>query len=164
MIECGTVIESKSDQGQAVVRVNILGRETQWLPVLQTANSFKRAFTPVRAGTQVVVLENRYVLGALFCNDAPEPSGASETCEVTEYDDGTRITYDTAAKTLSIDGAGDMVIHLAGDATVKAEGNVNVTATSISLNGGSPCVTTGHICHFTGNPHGDGSSTVTAGF
>ncbi|WP_462150879.1 phage baseplate assembly protein V [Pseudoalteromonas xiamenensis] len=50
-----------------------------------------------------------------------------------------------------------------GNAAVKVAGDVTVDGATIKLNGGSPCVTTAHICHFTGSPHGDGSSTVSAG-
>ncbi|MGL4224619.1 MAG: phage baseplate assembly protein V [Vibrio sp.] len=155
MIECGTVIESKSAQGQSVVKVNILGRETQWLPVLQQATSFKRAISPARVGAQVVVLSNRYVIGAIFNNGCPEPEGASDSAEVIEYEDGTRITYDTKAKVLNVQASGEI--------TVNAAGVVKVDAPSIKLNDGAGVVTGAHICAFTGNPHADCSSCVTAG-
>ncbi len=155
MIDCGTVIDSKSEQGQSVVKVNILGLETQWLPVLQEANSFKRKVSPIPKGTQVVVLNNRYVIGAIFHNDSPEPEGATDSVEVTEYADGTRIRYDTKAKVFHIQAAGEI--------TVKADGDVKVNAPNIKLNDGTGVVTGAHICAFTGLPHSDCSSCVTAG-
>lgn len=69
----------------------------------------------------------------------------------------------------SIDGkatanvAGDMSATVGGDLAVDVSGAANVNAETIGLNDGNPCVTTGHICHFTGMPHGDGSTTVRAG-
>lgn len=155
MIDCGIVIESKSEQGQSVVTVDILGRKTNWLPVLQEANSFKRKVSPVRVGTQVVVLLNRYVIGAIFNKESPEPSGANGHCEVCEYEDGTRISYDSKAKELNIKGVGDMTINLDGNAVVNAK--------NIHLNEGKGVVTGAHICAFTGLPHSDCSSCVTAG-
>ncbi|KJY85639.1 phage baseplate assembly protein V [Pseudoalteromonas piscicida] len=59
--------------------------------------------------------------------------------------------------------AKDATLKCDGSASVQAGGDVSVEGASIALNGGSPCVTTAHVCHFTGSPHGDGSSTVTAG-
>ncbi len=163
MIDCGTVTESKSDQGQAVVKVNILGRTTQWLPVLQEANSFKRKASPVREGTQVVVLLNRYVIGAIFNQDSPEPNGANGSCEVCEYEDGTVIKYDTQNKQLSVTASGEITINVSGDVTLQAGGNVQADASNIHLNGGTGVVTGAHICALTGLPHSDCSSTVTAG-
>jgi hypothetical protein len=58
---------------------------------------------------------------------------------------------------------GNLSATVKGNANVDAEGDVIVNGKSIAMNGGSPCVTTAHICHFTGTPHGDGSSTVKAG-
>jgi hypothetical protein len=46
---------------------------------------------------------------------------------------------------------------------VNAATECTIDAPKIKFNGGSPIVTTAHICHFTGTPHGDGSSTCTAG-
>ncbi len=155
MIDCGTVIESKSNKGQSVVKVNILGLESNWLPVLQEANGFKRKASPIPKGTQVVVLNNRYVIGAIFNNGCPEPDGATECVEVTEYEDGTRITYDTQAKELSIQAVGEV--------TVKADGDIKANAPNIKLNDGTGVVTGAHVCAFTGLPHSDCSSCVTAG-
>ncbi|MFU1805984.1 hypothetical protein, partial [Enterococcus faecium] len=68
-----------------------------------------------------------------------------------------------SAGTLNIKTTKDIKVETSANAKVTASGNADVTAAKIGLNGGAPCVTTAHICHFTGNPHGDGSSTVTAG-
>ncbi len=163
MIDCGTVIESKSDHGQSVVKVNILGLESNWLPVLQEANSFKRKASPIPKGTQVVVLNNRYVIGAIFNNGCPEPDGASDSVEVIEYADGTRITYDTEAKTLNIDGAGDLAVNLNGNASIIAK-KAEVQADSITLAGSDGGVVRQcDTCSFTGAGHPKASTKVKAG-
>jgi hypothetical protein len=67
---------------------------------------------------------------------------------------------------LKISVIGKQQIHIdSKEANVKvtAATECTVNAPKIALNGGSPIVTTAHICHFTGTPHGDGSSTCKAG-
>ncbi|WP_346348092.1 hypothetical protein [Shewanella abyssi] len=60
----------------------------------------------------------------------------------------------------TVKGKMDMVITK--DLKIQAK-NITEDADTIKLNGGASVVTCAHICHFTGGPHGDGSSTVTAG-
>jgi hypothetical protein len=67
---------------------------------------------------------------------------------------------------LKISVIGKKQIHIdSKEANVKitAATECTVNAPKVALNNGSPIVTTAHICHFTGSPHGDGSSTCTAG-
>ncbi|MGL5906205.1 MAG: phage baseplate assembly protein V [Shewanella sp.] len=49
------------------------------------------------------------------------------------------------------------------DVKITAASKCTIDAPKIALNGGAPIVTTAHICHWTGSPHGDGSSSCTAG-
>ncbi|MCT8858361.1 hypothetical protein K5M76_06675 [Shewanella xiamenensis] len=57
---------------------------------------------------------------------------------------------------------GQMTMNITKDLRITAK-NITEDADTIKLNGGSAVVTCAHICHFTGAPHGDGSSTVSAG-
>lgn len=57
---------------------------------------------------------------------------------------------------------GQMTMNITKDLRITAK-NITEDADTIKLNGGLPVVTCAHICHFTGAPHGDGSSTVSAG-
>ncbi|WP_338725707.1 hypothetical protein V8687_18340 [Shewanella baltica] len=57
---------------------------------------------------------------------------------------------------------GKMTMTITDDLRITAK-NITEDANTIKLNGGAAVVTCAHICHFTGAPHGDGSSTVTAG-
>ncbi|SHF30912.1 phage baseplate assembly protein V [Vibrio gazogenes] len=107
-------------------------------------------------GSQTVALTG------LFSDSFPSPSGdPNEILRV--YPDGSRINYHAQNHVLTVDIKGDAHINVDKSAHIVAGDAATVDAKSIALNGGSPCVTTAHICHFTGNPHGDGSSTVTAG-
>jgi hypothetical protein len=68
-------------------------------------------------------------------------------------------------QSVQIDGANN--IKVGGNTNLTCSGSVNITAAAgINLDGGSGSlgniVTTKHTCHFTGSPHGVGSSTVKA--
>lgn len=108
LIDIGVVVGVKPKQ--ALVRVDLLGHITDWLPVMQQANSFKRRFTSLREGQQVVVLNNRVVIGSIYNRDCPEPDGSNEHVDVVEYEDGTRIVYDTKAKILTVNNVGDIQV------------------------------------------------------
>jgi phage baseplate assembly protein V len=98
----------------------------------------------------------------LFSNQYPAPSvKANEILRV--YPDGSKVLYDNDAHKLTIDVKGETEIKTSGKTVVNATQEVLVNGLKIRLNEGKNVVTTGHVCHFTGNPHGDGSSTVTAG-
>ena len=159
LIQAGSVIEVHGSQ--ALVKVNVLGRETDWLPVLQQANAFKKHYVSMRLGEQVVVLANRYVVGSIFNTDCKEPSGSSNATDIVEYEDGTRFEYNTQSKTLVISCVGDVTVTCK-NAVIDAD-SVAVNSQDIALNNGVGVVTGDHICMFTGNPHADCSQTVTAG-
>jgi phage baseplate assembly protein V len=98
----------------------------------------------------------------LFSDKFPSPSNdPNEILRV--YPDGTRVSYHAKNHHLKVDINGAADIHVEKDATVDVDGVASVKGKKIKLNEGCSVVTTGHKCHFTGKPHGDGSSTVTAG-
>ncbi len=95
------------------------------------------------------------------------------------YPDGTRVCYDKEKHQLDVKVAGVANVVVDEDATVNVGGNAKLTvsgttkvtsggdatvdAPNIKLNGGTGVVTGAHKCMVTGLPHGDCSSTVTAG-
>jgi len=117
LIQAGTVVEA--DANRALVKVNVLGAVSDWLPILMQANSFKKHWVGLRVGMQVLVLANRYVLGSIYNKDCAEPSGASDTTDIQDYDDGTLISYDSKAHHLDV--------HLVAGATlsVQSTGGIN---------------------------------------
>lgn len=182
LIRIGTVAEV--DHASARVRVTIGGLTTARLPWLELRAGETRTWNPPTLGEQVLVLSPGgdlsagVVLSGLYRQAHPAPSD-DEKVIGRWYPDGTRVEYDHDNHRLLIHCVGDIQLEVegnltatvGGDASLEAAGDVAVTAggqatidaDSIHHNGGNPVVTTGHICHFTGNPHGDGSSTVTAG-
>lgn len=158
LIRLGTVAEV--DYATARLRVQIGELLTAWLPWLELRAGTTRTWSPPTVGEQVLVLSPggdlaaAIVIAGIYQQAHPAPS--SDPSVIGKWlPDGTRVEYDHSAHTLTVRCVGDVAVHAAGKVTVAAE--------SIHHNGGNPVVTTGHICHFTGNPHGDGSSTVTAG-
>lgn len=115
----GKIIEIET--GKSLARVDVLGRITPHLPVLQVANTFKRHWTPLCIDEQVVVIEDSFILRGLFNVNCKEPEGANDTTDIIEYEDGTRIEYDTSAKTM----------------TINAVGTINVNAKIINVVGGA---------------------------
>lgn len=57
---------------------------------------------------------------------------------------------------------GNLNITVKGNLKATVDGDATVDAKKIALNGGKGVVTGDHICAFTGSPHSDCSSTVTA--
>ena len=109
MLEFGTIVETKSQNGKALAKVNILGRVTDWLPILSSANSFKRSFTPARINEQVAVLDDLLILGSIFNKGCSEPAGDNSK-EIMEYEDGTLISYDSKNSVLLISAIKDISI------------------------------------------------------
>jgi len=190
LIQVGVVAEI--DPAAQRVRVDIGERTSAWLRwTVQRAGS-DRTWWPPTEGEQVLVFApNGDVVAAVAGNslyqqehDAPADAG---TIRRTVMGDGARFTYDRDAKRLEVELPGDAVAQIAGDATVEIGANASVAiagdasvdvggaaaltagteatvdAPKIALNKGTGCITQQSICHFTGQPHGDGSKTVKAG-
>jgi phage baseplate assembly protein V len=140
IVKVGTVSELLLTQDKALARVTIGGRQTPLLPVVMKANSFKRHWVPIRIGEQVTVFspfgnpDLGFVVPSIFHTGCKEPEGASGHTEVIEYEDGTRIVYDTQAKSLSLNAVGDVFLSARGNITIKADGNFRVEAARVDLN------------------------------
>ncbi|MGP5308101.1 phage baseplate assembly protein V [Vreelandella alkaliphila] len=158
LIRLGTIAEV--DHTAARVRVNTGELLTDWLPWVEGRAGTTRDWNPPTQGEQVMIFSPGgdpaagVVLTGIYSNAHPTP--ATNPNVIGRWlPDGTHIEYDHANNRLFIDCVGPI--------NVKASGTVTVDAPLIKHNQGTGVVTQQHICHFTGNPHGDGSSTVKAG-
>lgn len=144
IVSYGTITETKNDQGLALVRVKLMDRETDFLPVINFSNSYKRKFIPSRIGEQVAVFSpfgeasSGFVISSIFNKKSKEPTGSNDHTEVTEYEDGTVISYDTKAKELKVLASNKITI-VCNAATVNAN-TVDITATTtntgdVTING-----------------------------
>lgn len=169
---------SEVDPKAAKVKVQHGDNTTPWIKWFALYAGEVKEYRCPSVGEQCLLLNyaagdnssQSFALFGLFSDQFPAPTAdPNEILRV--YPDGTRVSYNTESHKLAVTIEGEAQVNVAKSAqvdvgtsaTVKAGGVVKVDGEKIHLNGGSPCVTTAHICHFTGNPHGDGSSTVTAG-
>jgi len=158
------------------VRVRLADRLSDWVPFVAGRAGNDKSWWPPEVGEEVMVLSPNgealaaVALAALYHDQRPAPGDRPDLARFT-FADGAVFEYDRAASVLSVSLPGEARVQVVGDVTAQVGGNLAATvdgtaevdAASIHLNQGNAVVTTGHICHFTGNPHGDGSSTVTAG-
>ncbi|MEQ5834225.1 phage baseplate assembly protein V [Marinobacter sp. NFXS9] len=172
LIRIGTIAEVDHDRARA--RVQAGDNLTGWQRWITLRAGTTVDWDPPTEGEQVVLispsgdLAQAIIITGLFRQNAPS-SSPDEHKRV--YPDGSEITYDHVKKQLVANLVGKVNVNITGDATVNVGGNATtavagickVNAEKIHHNDGNPVVTTGHVCHFTGLPHGDGSSTVTAG-
>jgi phage baseplate assembly protein V len=174
LIRLGTI--AQVDHAARKLRVQTGGLLTGWLPWPAEVGRNYRRWRPLRTGTQVILAcpsgdpAQAVVVQILYTTALDAPS-TDPDIDLIEFDDGTLIHYDSAAHRLSIDVHGDASVQVEGDATLMVGGDLAATvegvatldATHIALNQGTGVVTGECICPFTGKPHADISTTVTAG-
>ncbi len=165
LLTIGTIVETKSEEGKALARVNICGRVSDFLPVLSFANSYKKHYIPARIGEQVLVLapygeaNGGIILRGIFNKECKEQEGASDFKEIISYEDGVEFSYDTKNSTLEINSPKQISISCQ-NAFIAAQ-RVEIDSASIDLGlGGAGVVTTECICAFTGSPHPQGSQNT----
>ena len=113
IIQIGSVHEAKITDGHHLARVVLDDegsnkRVSPFLPVKSLANSFGRVFFPVRSGEQVVVISpfgnvnGGFIIRSIFHNRCKVPNGANEHTTVVEFEDGTRVSYDSKQSDLKV--------------------------------------------------------------
>jgi phage baseplate assembly protein V len=177
-------------------RVAVDDLTTDYLPVIQMASEFKRKFEPIRVKEQCIILapygdiNAGVILRGLYYSAFPAPE-VSETKEITVFEDGTKISYDSKASELMVDVVKSVKIICktvtvdCEDATVKAKNSIKadcakldvkcdtanvkadevlVESPSIDLGGvgGLGVITQECICSLTGKPHPEASTVVRA--
>lgn len=130
-VDLGTVV-GVDLANRALVRVQLGDRVTNWLPYKSIANAFIKVWMPPRIGEQVTVLlpfaeaNGGIAFGSIFNKGCKEPDGANDHNFIVEFEDGTRIVYDTSTHDLSISTQHE--INFTATA-VNIEGNLNVSGT-----------------------------------
>lgn len=121
-----------SSPRRALVRVKLGDRVTNWLPYRSIANKFIKIWIPPCIDEQVTVLlpfaeaSGGIAYGSIFNKGCKEPEGANDHNFIVEFEDGTRIVYDTSTHDLSISTQHE--INFTATA-VNIEGNLNVSGT-----------------------------------
>lgn len=115
------------------LRLDIRGRRTGWLPYPNEIGHNFRRWRPLRIGTQVLAAcpsgdPANAVIVAILPTDALPPPAAAETLDLIEFDDGSRVEYDSAAHKLRAVSVGDIEAQAARNATLAAGGDLTATA------------------------------------
>jgi len=138
IVQVGTISVTKTRQGKALAKVILDDDEdnkrvTRFLPVLSLANSFARVWFPVRVDEQVLVISpfgnanSGFIIRSIFNRGCKEPDGSNEHTTVVEFEDGTRMSYDTKASELKVEAVKTINIFCV-DANVEASKQVYVKA------------------------------------
>jgi len=83
IVQVGTVTETKCDDGLALARVNILGRVTDFLPIVMISNSFIKVWMPVQVNEQVLVISpfgeanSGFIIPSIYHKANKEPEGST---------------------------------------------------------------------------------------
>ncbi|ALV64651.1 phage baseplate assembly protein V [Campylobacter fetus] len=138
MITLGTICEV--EVSKSLVKVNYQGTISKFIPYLQKANSFKQSFTPPRVGEQVILYQCsngnfKFCQGAICTQANKEPNGSSSTKEITQYEDGTIVSYDIENSTMEILNPKTLNLSVQNSIDIKATTSVTITAPHIFING-----------------------------
>ena len=130
------------------LKLDIRGRRTGWLAYPNTIGHNMRGARPLRLGTQVLAAcpsgnpANAVIL-ATIPTDALPPPETAENLDVIEWNDGSRVEYDSAAARMRVVSVGDLAADAGGNATIKANGNATIEA------GGNAAITAGGVAAIT---------------
>lgn len=134
LIQIGTITEVHPEN--ALARVTLLNRVTQFLPVLSTANSFKKHYIPPKVNEQVLVVSpygnfnHGFILRGIFNKKCKE--NVEIDTEIIEYSDGTKIRYDSKNSKLELDLKKDISINVNGGLAIK-KGESELITTLLKL-------------------------------
>ena len=165
-------------------RVDIMGRTTDFFPLMAQMGEFKKHYCPPYVGEQVMVLcpggnaNVGYILRGVFDNDS-EPithSIKDRKTEYLKYKDGTKGEISLHDKKIKFETPNDIEIkvkdgkhlHIKVDKEIEISSSLKVLvkapavvveSQSIDLGakGGLPVLTEACICPYTGSPHSNGS-------
>jgi phage baseplate assembly protein V len=173
-----TGIVTDVDNAKALVRVKFPEMEivSDWLPVLVMRAKTDQFFNAMVINEHVICLmdencEDGVVVGCIY-DETNVPVGAGDGKHFNKFSDGTEIIYDSVAKKLTINAAGNVEIVAAtaskitvnsGDLEIEADnlkvtGNIKATGEVTAKFGTVPVSLSTHTHAYTAAPPG-----VTAG-
>ena len=136
MLRTGTVTAVKVEGGRHLAKVDIHGRESDWMPVAGVGNAKLSIYIPMHVGEQVEVhaefgsADGGTIHRAGFNDAHGVPEGADGETAVITFADGARITYGLADGALDVTAVGKATItvpeiecqcdtfHVTGDTTI----------------------------------------------
>jgi len=125
LLRFGNVCDADASRGYVRVELDEDGITTHWLPVVFPGAKLDKHFAMPAINEQVVCLmdencEEGAVIGALY-SAVDTPAGFGEGKAGVIFDDGSRIVYDKATKTLTIKTEAKVVIEAKSLVSIKTE-------------------------------------------
>lgn len=168
VIQFGTIAEV--DDANRRVRLFLSGRRTGWLPYpCEIGQNFRR-WCPLRVGTQVVAgcpsgnPANAVILKILYTDALPPPSTDSAV-DLIQWNDGSLVKYDSAAKRMEVVSVGDLAATITKDLTANAGGNLTATAGgNAAITAGASATISAPTIGLTATKGGDGAATMDGSF
>lgn len=158
-----------TDRQPATARVRVSFQEdgivSAWLPVLGTAAAGNKFYALPDIGDQVAVAmqddDIGVVLGAMYSDADPIPTGANGDTVIAEFSDGVSVKYDRAEKRLTIAGAPKVTIEadtIEIEATSTHDGNLTINGNLVVTGG----MSAGGTLSVLGDVNADGEVTAKA--
>lgn len=143
IVQVGTISSTKNKVGKALGRVTLDDsdenkRVSAFLPVLSLNNSFIKVWVPLRVGEQVLVISpfgnanSGFIIRSIFNKGCKEPVGSNEHTTIMEFEDGTKLSYDSKSSELKMDVVKTINI-ICVDANIKASNSVNIETNTAYL-------------------------------
>jgi phage baseplate assembly protein V len=138
LIHRGLVVSVDLQNALATVQVGEV--QTAALPWLTTRAGGDITWWAPEAGEHVAILcpggsmSQGVIIGSLYSGSKPAPTQSADQ-HVTKYSDGTTITYDRAAHTLTVQAVGAVTISIQGNATVTAQTVALNASDGLTING-----------------------------
>lgn len=165
LLRLGTIAEA--DYAVARVRVQSGDLLTGWIPWLTRRASSDIDWWAPELDEQVLLLSpcgdpaQAVAMPALYQSAYPAPEQSPDKQRIV-FKDGTAVSYDRAAKILTIECAGDISISTAGKCDVECQGTITVES-SQSINVQAPTISVTGNVSVEGNISASGSVTDAAG-
>jgi phage baseplate assembly protein V len=113
---------------------------TGWLPLTACIGRNFNGWTPLRVGTQVLICcpdgnpSNAIITQMLYTTDLDAPA-TDPALDLLQFDDGTKLSYNSESHTLTIDSQGPVYINTTGDISIKSAGTMTLDASKIVIKG-----------------------------
>lgn len=125
LLRFGNVCDVDASRGYVRVELDEDGITTHWLPLVFPGTKADKYFAMPAVNEQVVCLmdencEEGAVIGALY-STVDTPTGFGEGKAGVIFEDGTKVVYDKATKTLTLQTEAKVVIEAASLITIKTQ-------------------------------------------
>ena len=136
IIRIGTIFEIDFEAAKARVKIGDL--ETDFLPWVNSNSGNNNSWNPPEMDEQVIVLSpsgelnQGVILPSLYKNNT---SDELANIQSVTYKDGSKVSFDHDAGSLTLDLQGSLNLDIKGSATITVAGNAQIEAAKVTLKG-----------------------------